>query len=51
MAAPIGAMVKLALYDWGISRHRTEAPPEQIDPQARVLVIRWYPRNRKRRPR
>jgi hypothetical protein len=86
--------VKLAPYDWGISRHRTEDPPEAGDyllaegatgygrayrilnarlmarsevkgrysltcqvvgtesaiPEgARRLIIRWYPRNQRRR--
>ncbi|MGE3267102.1 MAG: hypothetical protein AB7P40_00030 [Chloroflexota bacterium] len=95
MSAPPGAVVKLAPYDWGVSRHRQEPPPSDGDilvtegakgygtayvildarlmarsavpgryaltcrvlgPAAsvdltgeRVLVIRWYPRNRSRR--
>jgi hypothetical protein len=94
MTAPIGAVVTLAPYDWGISRHRTEDPPEagdylltegvtgygrayrilnarlmarsevkgrysltcqvvgaqrDIPEQARVLIIRWYRRNQRRR--
>ncbi len=91
-AAPVGAVVTLAPYDWGISRHRNEPPPSEGDylltegktgygtaylirearlmtrsavpgryalrcvklggpsviPEgARVLIIRWYPRNRR----
>lgn len=97
MRAPPGAVVKLAPYDWDISRHRDEPPPADgdilvtegatgygtayliiearlmarstvpgryaltcrvlgpvatvapdLDPDTRVLVIRWYPRNQTR---
>ena len=30
-AAPIGAYVTLAPYDWGISRHKNEPPPSDGD--------------------